>query len=187
MTPFKWATAVIAMLSIAFIVILAVQNQQQNTPNFDLVGQLSPVVEGVSARGEVIDLGQVLQQNRSKVPGEQTWVAVNFFASWCSGCVEEHADLLQFHEEGVVNEDGILCPTQLLGVAFNDEKADVDDFFERFGGDWPVIVGPETNQMALDFSVLTAPETYLIAPSGIVVLKVIGPVTYQRLAESISC
>ena len=94
MTPFKWATAVIAMLSIAFIVILAVQNQQQNTPNFDLVGEISPVVEGVSARGEVIDLGQVLQQNRSKVPGEQTWVAVNFFASWCSGCVEEHADLL---------------------------------------------------------------------------------------------
>ena len=79
------------------------------------------------------------------------------------------------------------CPTQLLGVAFNDEKADVDDFFERFGGDWPVIVGPETNQMALDFSVLTAPETYLIAPSGIVVLKVIGPVTYKRLAESITC
>ena len=84
MTPFKWATAVIAMLSIAFIVILAVQNQQQNTPNFDVVGEISPVVEGVSSRGEVIDLGQVLQQNRSKVPGEQTWVAVNFV--WSGGC-----------------------------------------------------------------------------------------------------
>ena len=78
-------------------------------------------------------------------------------------------------------------PNSAAGGRLNDEKAAVDDFFERFGGDWPVIVGPETNQMALDFSVLTAPETYLIAPSGIVVLKVIGPVTYQRLAESITC
>jgi cytochrome c biogenesis protein CcmG/thiol:disulfide interchange protein DsbE len=187
MTPFKWATAVIAALSIAFIVILAVQNQQQNTPNFDLVGELSPDIEGESARGEAIDLDQILQQNRSKVPAQQTWVAVNFFASWCSGCIVEHGDLLQFHEEGVVNDDGVVCPTQLLGVAFNDEEADVKDFFDRLGGDWPVVVGSETNQIALDFSVLTAPETFLIAPSGLIVLKVIGPVTYQRLSESISC
>jgi len=186
-TPFKWATATIAVLSIAFIVILAVQNQQQSTPNFNLVGELSPDIEGISATGETINLDQILQQNRSKVPAQQTWVVVNFFASWCSGCMVEHADLLQFHEEGVLNDEGAVCPTNLLGVAFNDEKADVTDFFDRFGGDWPVVVGSETNQIALDFSVLTAPETFLIAPSGLIVLKVIGPVTYQRLAESISC
>ena len=81
----------------------------------------------------------------------------------------------------------MVCPTQLLGVAFNDEEADVKDFFDRLGGGWPVVVGSETNQIALDFSVLTAPETFLIAPSGLIVLKVIGPVTYQRLSESISC
>ncbi|MEC7924838.1 MAG: hypothetical protein VYB80_06455, partial [Actinomycetota bacterium] len=84
MTPLKWATATIAVLSIAFIVILAVQNQQQSTPNFNLVGELSPDIEGVSATGETINLDQILQQNRSKVPAQQTWVAVNFFASWCS-------------------------------------------------------------------------------------------------------
>ena len=187
MTPFKWATAITAVLSIAFIVVLAVQNQQQNAPNFDLVGEVAPDIEGVSAAGETISLDEIIQGNRSKVPAEQTWVVVNFFASWCSGCIVEHDDLLQFHEEGVINDSGGVCPTRLLGVAFNDEKAGVNDFFAQFGGDWPVVVGSETNQIALDFSVLTAPETYLIAPSGLIILKVIGPVTYERLAESISC
>ena len=187
MTPLKWLITVIALLSVGFIVILTVQNQQKNLPNFDLVGQLTPEIEGVTASGEFIDLGQILQQNRSKPPSGQTWVAVNFFASWCSGCITEHADLLRFHEEGVISSGGEQCPTQLLGVTFNDTKSAVEDFFVQFGGNWPVLVGPETNQIALDFSVLTAPETFLIAPSGLVVLKVIGPVGYEKLAEVVSC
>ncbi|MBG01194.1 MAG: hypothetical protein CL470_02880 [Acidimicrobiaceae bacterium] len=187
MTPFKWLMTAVALVSIAFIVILSVQNQQKNLPNFDLVGEVSPEVAGVTTSGNSVDLGKTLQENRSLAPIEQTWTAVNFFASWCSGCIVEHEDLVRFHEQGVTNSDGARCPTQLLGVAFNDDKSGVENFFAQFGGNWPVLVGPETNQIALDFSVLTAPETFLIAPSGVVILKVVGPVTYETLVEGVIC
>ena len=187
MTPLKWVIAAVGLVAAAFIVVLAVQNVQQNGPNFDLVGKSVPPVQGISASGESVDLDLTLQANRTKAPNEQTWTAVNFFASWCSGCVVEHQALVQFNEEGANGANGARCSTQLLGVAFNDEKEAVKGFFEKFGGDWPVLIGKETNQIAIDFSVLTAPETFLVAPSGLIVLKVVGPVTYEKLIEGVSC
>ena len=59
-------------------------------------------------------------------------------------------------------------------------------FFERLGGDWPVLVG-ETNSTVVDFGVTAPPETVIIAPSGLVVQKIVGKTTYEQLGELIPC
>jgi len=187
MTLMKSGILALAAIAIAFIVLLATRGPQSNGPNFDIVGQLSPPVEGETADGGSYILERTILENRTLPRAKQTWVAINFFASWCTGCVVEHDELIRFHEEGVIGQDGIKCETELVGVAFNDRLSDIQDFFSEYGGDWPVLVDEGTNRIAIDFSVLTAPETVLVAPNGVIVRKIVGPVEYSELTMGITC
>ena len=56
---------------------------------------------------------------------------------------------------------------QLVSVVFNDDLDKVKDYFAREGGDWPVVTG-DSGRMALDYSVVRVPDTYIIDPIGIV-------------------
>ncbi len=44
-----------------------------------------------------------------------------------------------------------------------------------------------TNRVAINYSVMTAPETVLIAPNGLVAKKIVGPITYEKLVAGIEC
>ena len=187
MTLMKSGVVALGVLGIAFIILLATRATQTNGPNFDIVGQPSPPIHGEAVNGESFKLEDLLLENRSLPASDQIWVAVNFFASWCSGCIVEHGELLKFHEEGVSLQDGTKCKTRLIGVAFNDRLDDIRNFFERYGGDWLVLADEGTNRIAIDFSVLTAPETVLIAPNGLVVKKIVGPVSYDGLTTGVTC
>jgi cytochrome c biogenesis protein CcmG/thiol:disulfide interchange protein DsbE len=56
---------------------------------------------------------------------------------------------------------------QLVSVVFNDDLNKVKDYFAHEGGDWPVVTG-DSGRMALDYSVVRVPDTYIIDPIGIV-------------------
>ena len=67
-----------------------------------------------------------------------------------------------------------------MSVAFDDSAANVREFFLENGGNWPVITG-DTGSVAVDFGVTAVPESYLVAPTGIVVDKLIGGVTADQI------
>lgn len=165
----------LAIAFLAFVVLLATRDTATNGPNFDIVGDAAPLVEGVSYTGETYTLETALQNNRSLPPSEQTWTVVNFFASWCTGCIEEHPDLTAFSSRTGP------CRTELVGVAINDRQSDVQGFFDRLGGSWPVIVGEGTTEAIIGYGVTAPPETVIIAPNGVVVEKWIGAVDYDDL------
>ncbi|MGI9621766.1 MAG: TlpA family protein disulfide reductase [Acidimicrobiales bacterium] len=179
-SPVRLVAGVVGIVVVAFIVLLATRDVQTNDPSDDIVGQGAPPIEGTSYDGTSFDLEEVLAENRVSEVSDQEWVVVNFFASWCVPCRIEHPELVRFAAEGTS------CPTRLVGVTFNDTPENVSEFFDELGGDWPVLVG-DTASMAIDYSVLTAPETFVIAPSGIVTAKFFGAVEYEQLAEQISC
>ncbi len=176
----KLIAAVVGVLAVGFVVLLATRDAQRNGPNTDIVGQPVPPVAGVSYDGNRFDIDEVLSANRELARAEQTWVVVNFFASWCAPCRAEHPDLIRFDDQGTS------CPSRLVGVTFQDSAENVSSFFDTLGGDWPVLVG-DTASMVIDFGVLTAPETVVVAPSGLVTAKIIGETTYDQLSEVIEC
>lgn len=178
--PVKAVSAVVFVLFAAFAMFLATRAPYQNAASAAVVGESVPAVAGVSYDGTDFDVDDVLRANRTMAPADQAWVVVNFFASWCIPCEVENPELIRFDEQGAA------CPTRLVGVAMSDTRDDVAEFFAERGGDWPVLVG-DTNGIIVDFGVTAPPETLIVAPSGVVVQKMIGAVTYDRLVEAIRC
>jgi cytochrome c biogenesis protein CcmG, thiol:disulfide interchange protein DsbE len=105
-------------------------------------------------------------------------VVVNFWASWCVPCRQEHSALDaawdRYRDRGVV----------VVGVLYNDRPANGRAFVEELGGDWPVVDDPDS-ATALAYGVYGVPETFFIAPDGRVAHRHIGAVDYELLTERI--
>lgn len=160
---------VTALVLGALVVLFATAGSGEDADtSAQVVADEAPDLTAVTTDGEVFDLGST----RGK------WVLVNFFATWCPPCVAEHPELVAFseaHPEDVV----------VVSVAF-DEPADViEEFFDRNGGDWPVIA-EDTGGIVLDFGVVKLPESFLVSPDGVVVEKIEGGVTAARLDRLIA-
>lgn len=107
------------------------------------------------------------------------WVLVNFFATWCVECRVEHPELVAFAQRYQDDPD-----VRLVSVVFRDSTDRIADFFAIHGGTWPVVVS-DTRQVAIDFGVTAVPETYLVDPSGRVVVRFTGGVTLADIQEQL--
>ena len=105
-------------------------------------------------------------------------VVINFWASWCAACREEHPALIatwqRYRDQGVI----------LLGIDFQDRKSDAVGFMKEMGADWPILEDPG-GRAALAFGVYGVPETYFVGPDGIVRYKKIGASSYELLTDQI--
>ena len=165
------AAGVIAVLVALMVVVLATRDpsteRQSQSP---LLGQLAPATAGTTLDGEEVSI----DDHRGR------WVVLNFFASWCTPCIEEHPQLMAFDAAHRAEGDAVL-----IGVTFDDKTEDAKAFFEERGGDWPVIDDPE-NSIGVAYGVAQVPETFVIAPNGTVVQRFAGAVTRAKLDEVIA-
>jgi cytochrome c biogenesis protein CcmG, thiol:disulfide interchange protein DsbE len=160
------AALVIGAVLVLFIGVLATREPAGDVAN-PLVGRRVPALAGPTLDGGHLDVDSL----RGK------WVVVNFLASWCVGCIEEHPDLVRFAE--TYDEDVVV-----VGVAYNDHAESLREFFRVKGGDWPVILS-QGNVAAYDFGVTGVPESFVVRPDGLIVAWSQG-VTYDWLERVIA-
>ena len=123
-----------------------------------LDGKAAPALSGPTLDGQSADLGRL----------KGNWVVVNFFATWCPPCIAEHPELVNFAESNAT------ANRKVVSVVFDDVPTIVADFFERKGGDWPVLL--DDGGAAVDWAVSRIPESIIVDPNGIVRGKVKGGV-----------
>jgi cytochrome c biogenesis protein CcmG/thiol:disulfide interchange protein DsbE len=165
-----WIVVPVAVIVALLIALLASSEPATNrVSQSPLLGKAAPSIDGVDRDGNTFSLADHRGQ----------WVLVNFFATWCAECVTEHPELIAFDEAHEASKEAVV-----VSLAFDDRSAAVDEFFERNGGEWPVLID-DTGPVAIDYGVSGVPESYLIAPNGRVVRKVIGGVTAAFIDQEI--
>lgn len=154
-----WIALAIGVALVGLVVALA-KSEPATTRAADspLLGKPAPYLEGRTLDGESI----ALTDNLGK------WVLVNFFATWCVPCRQEHPQLIQWQQRHAMIGDATI-----VGVIFDDDVDAVRRFRAEEGGDWPMLLDPD-GQIAVDFGVAGVPESYLISPDGVIVSKIVG-------------
>ncbi|MDQ3895714.1 MAG: TlpA family protein disulfide reductase [Actinomycetota bacterium] len=125
-----------------------------------LVGRPAPAIEGTTVDGGEASLAAL----------EGKWVVVNFFATWCVPCRQEHPDLVRFADAHQATGDAAV-----LAVVYSDNAQAVKEFRDSEGGTWPMLTDPK-GRIALDYGVAGVPESFLVSPQGVVVAKLLGGV-----------
>lgn len=162
------AIALGVVLAVLIGVLATSKSADDRQTTSPLLGKPAPALAGdeiVGAAGRV-DLATV-------APGK--WVLVNFFGTYCVPCKAEHPDLVRFSE---VNAS----TAEVVSVVFDDKVSNVKSYFDQNGGSWPVIDDPD-GSIATSWGVAKVPESYLVAPDGTVVSKVVGGIEYGKLQD----
>ncbi len=161
----------LAALVAGLVLVLAVSDTgDEAAGKSNLLGRLAPATAGTTLDGDEIDIDDHRGQ----------WVFVNFFASWCVPCLEEHPELRAFDEAHREIGDAVL-----VGVTYDNVEDDARDFFAEHGGDWPVINDPD-NSIGVSYGISKVPETWIIAPDGTVVARFARDVDRDDLEDALA-
>ena len=95
-------------------------------------------------------------------------VIVNFFATWCKPCREEHPYIKRLS-----NIQGI----KIIGINYKDNKKSVINWLNKLGNPYSNIPIDKDGRIAIEWGVYGIPETFVINSNGIIKYKHIGPIT----------
>ncbi len=168
LAPFVALLVAIALIGLVVLLIGADPDAPATTARSPLLGKPAPEAVGELDDGTPFDLSR----------RKGSWVVLNFFQSSCIPCIAEHPELVEFvDQQRDIGQEG----AEFYSVVTGDTRDNVEAFFEREGGDWPVIYS-EGDQITVAFGVAQVPETWIIDPKGVVQVRIQGEVTANVLS-----
>lgn len=99
---------------------------------------------------------------------------VNFWASWCVPCRQEHPQLITL---------GKMSNFKLIGINYKNDPADASQFLRQLGSPYDVIGSDVNGRVGIEWGVVGLPETYIVDGKGIIRYKFIGPISNKALNE----
>jgi cytochrome c biogenesis protein CcmG, thiol:disulfide interchange protein DsbE len=94
-------------------------------------------------------------------------LVLNFWASWCTPCVEEAPSLNEFAK--TFKDSGVV----VLGVSVDRNEQAYQNFVKRFGVSYPTARDPQQN-LSYRYGTYKIPESYIINRDGKVARKYAG-------------
>ena len=119
-------------------------------------------------------------KDRSLTEFRGKWVLVNFWATWCSPCIEEMPELSDFHQRHQARD------AVVLGVNMEDlPPAELQRFVEEWFISYPILLAPVDGSTTLG-TISALPTSILISPEGKVVSRRVGTISahwIERMME----
>ena len=167
-----WPLAIFCALAVIFA--LALRSGDPARLPSALIGKQAPQTELPALPG--------LAQAAPPIPGFTTDAlrqghpsVVNFWASWCGPCEEEHPLLLALRAHGV----------RLYGVNYKDQAAAARRFLDQHGNPFAAIGVDRNGRAAIEWGVYGMPESFVVDGRGVIVYKHVGPLTPQALEANV--
>ena len=96
---------------------------------------------------------------------------VNFFASWCGPCLEEHVYIKRLSEK-----KGL----KIIGINYKDNPNKAIKWLQKLGNPYSsVIVDPDA-KIGIDWGVYGIPETFIVNSKGVIKYRLVGPITKKN-------
>ena len=95
-------------------------------------------------------------------------VLVNFFATWCKPCREEHIYIERFS-----NEKNL----KMIGINYKDNPEKALEWLKKLGNPYSNIAIDKKGKIAIDWGVYGIPETFIVNSKGIIKYRHVGPIT----------
>jgi cytochrome c biogenesis protein CcmG, thiol:disulfide interchange protein DsbE len=111
---------------------------------------------------------------------KNNFTLINFWASWCGPCRDEHPILLKLNREKNL---------KLLGVNVKDKKNNALKFLNDFGDPYDELARDELGKHSINFGIYGIPESILINKNLIIIKKFIGPISkndYDYIKDIVS-
>jgi len=95
-------------------------------------------------------------------------ILVNFFATWCLPCRDEHIYIKRFSNEKEI---------RIIGINYKDNSKKTIQWLKNLGNPYSNIPIDKNGRIAIDWGVYGIPETFVVSSKGIIKYRHIGPVT----------
>ena len=93
---------------------------------------------------------------------------VNFFATWCKPCRDEHIYIKRFSNENTI---------KVVGINYKDNPRKAILWLKKLGNPYTDIAIDNNGRIAIDWGVYGIPETFIVNTKGIIKYRHVGPVT----------
>mgnify|MGYP001187968329 FL=1 len=113
-----------------------------------------------------------------KIQLETDFLIINYWASWCLECIEEHELLISLAESQKLEGKVVM-------VSFQDNIENSIEFLNNYGYGNIVYAIDNESKLAIDSGVFGVPETHIIV-NGEIVKKFIGPLSLSNVEEIIN-
>jgi cytochrome c biogenesis protein CcmG/thiol:disulfide interchange protein DsbE len=168
-----WPLAIFAIMALLFA--FALRSGDPSKLPSALIGRPAPAVvlaplEGLNDGARAISGFDTANLAKGEVS------IVNFWASWCVPCVQEHPQLVALKEQTGLN---------LYGINYKDQAATARRFLGRYGNPFTAVGVDDNGRAAVDWGVTGMPETFIVNGKGEIIYKHIGPISPQSLQSKI--
>ena len=131
-----------------------------------LLGKQAPEFELPRLKDPTVTLGSL------DLDGQVT--LLNVWATWCVGCRQEHGFLVDLAQSGAI---------PIYGLNWKDERQAALNWLTDLGDPYVASAFDEMGEVAIDWGVYGAPETFLLGRDGTVLHKHIAPLDEEIWAR----
>lgn len=156
--------ALLALVGVS--VFLLTREGERNRFTEGMVGQQLPAYSLSRLEGDE-PLTSEERQGRAYV--------INLFASWCTPCRAEHAQLMTLQRQGV----------DVVGISYKDRPEASAAFLAELGNPFADVGSDPEGRYGLEIGVTGVPETFVVGPDGTIRAAYRGPLTDEALRDVI--
>lgn len=140
-----------------------------------LIGKQVPAFEFTPVDG-LVDGTTVIKGFDGATLADGRVSVVNFWASWCVPCVQEHTLLVALN---------VKTGVRIMGVNYKDQATAARRFLGRYGNPYAAVGADSNGRGAIEWGVYGMPETFVVNGRGQIVYKHVGPISPEALETKI--